>query len=648
MDMTLQGARAAHLAGDLDAAEAGFHAVLGTDGIEALQGLGLIRLARGDTVIARTMLEAAYRLAPDARAAHNLAVVLVRLGCIAEAIACTREAAALAPDYVPARFALAELLAKSGARTAASEELSQFAEQALRAGDTAVAEQTLQRLLALDADNPGLLWLANLLQMTGREAAARDVLAIRQRAVPDDLGAHLTRAMMQFTRVHVDEADINRRRDAYAAELAALAALTETATPVALAQGAAAIGLAQPFLLSYHGRDDRDLQRTYGGIVTRLAGAVAGPPPPLPPPPRPGEPIRVGFASAYLHMHSVAKTHAGWIEHLDRSRFSVFGYQLGPARDAVSERIEAGCTRFVRGLAAPEVWQTLILADAPHVLIYLDIGMEQTAVRLAARRLAPVQCTTWGHPVTSGLPTIDYYLSSMAMEPPDGDSHYTERLVRLPGLGICYTPPPTDGVPDRAALGLGDDAVVYLCCQSLYKYLPRYDCVWPRIALRVPAARFLFIASNTGNCDAVLRGRLDRAFTAAGLDWQRHCILVPSVPHHRFPALLRAGDVFLDSLGWSGCNSTLEAIACDLPVVTTPGALMRGRHSAAILACMGLADWVAANLDEYVALAVRLADAGERARFTAALRAQRSRLFCDTAPVRALEAFLVQAVGDTR
>jgi len=116
------------------------------------------------------------------------------------------------------------------------------------------------------------------------------------------------------------------------------------------------------------------------------------------------------------------------------------------------------------------------------------------------------------------------------------------------------------------------------------------------------------------------------------------------VPHTAFPALLRAADVFLDSIGWSGCNSTLEALACDLPVVTTPTALMRGRHSAAILGCMGLAHRVAADVDGYVASAVRLADTDERARFVAELRTGRPRVVGDLAPVRALEDFLADAV----
>ncbi len=520
-----------------------------------------------------------------------------------------------------------------------------FADRALRAGDRDLVRQATDCLVALDADHASLLWLANLLHMAGWDDDARRVLAIRLRAAPDDIGAGLTRAMALLHRVYADEAELARCRADYASALTAVATLVARASPQALSLAAGAIGLAQPFLLSYHGQNDSDLQRCYGGIIDRLASAQGLPPAPVLPPLRPGEKIRVGFASAHLHTHSVSKTHGGWITELDRSRFTVFGYQFSPSRDAVSDRLAGCCERFVRGMGDAATWRARILADAPHALVYLDIGMEQTAVRLAALRLAPVQCTTWGHPDTSGLPTMDYYLSSEAMEPPDGDSHYTERLVRLPNLGIHYTPP-TDpgGVMQRAALGLRDDAVAYLCCQSLSKYLPRDDGLWPRIAARVPEAQFLFLSASGGNGDALFRGRLQRAFAAAGLDWQRHCVLAPQVPHTEFPALLRAADVFLDSLGWSGCNSTLEAVACDLPVVTTPTALMRGRHSAAILACMGLAHRVTPDVDGYVDAAVRLAGADERVRFVRELRAGRARVFGDAAPVRALEDFLENAV----
>jgi predicted O-linked N-acetylglucosamine transferase (SPINDLY family) len=82
-----------------------------------------------------------------------------------------------------------------------------------------------------------------------------------------------------------------------------------------------------------------------------------------------------------------------------------------------------------------------ILDNQLHILVYLDIGMDPRTTQLAGLRLAPVQCVTWGHPITSGLPTIDYFISSELMEPAEGDNHYSEKLIRLSNLGIAYPKP---------------------------------------------------------------------------------------------------------------------------------------------------------------------------------------------------------------
>ena len=274
---TLEEARAAHLVHDLGAAETAYRALLSRDAVEALHGLGLLYLARDDPAAALPLVEAAHRLATEGRTAHNLAIVLQRLGRTEDAVVRLREATVDYPDYIPAWFSLASLLAESGARGEATAVLVAFADRAVRAGDRALVRQATDRVVALGADHPSLLWLANLLHMAGFGDDAQRVLAVRLRAAPDDIGARLTQAITLFSRVHSDEADLARRRAAYADELHRLAALAEHATPDALARGAAVIGLAQPFLLAYQGENDRALQRCYGGIIARLAAAQGFP-----------------------------------------------------------------------------------------------------------------------------------------------------------------------------------------------------------------------------------------------------------------------------------------------------------------------------------------------------------------------------------
>jgi predicted O-linked N-acetylglucosamine transferase (SPINDLY family) len=441
--------------------------------------------------------------------------------------------------------------------------------------------------------------------------------------------------------LYVDEPEIAARRADYAACLHALHDEVERmATPGDLAD---AVGAHQPFYLAYQGLNDRDLQAIYGAMVCRVMAARFGPAK-LPLRPEPGEPIRVAIVSGFFRQHSNWKIPIkGWLSQLDRGRFRLFGYYTADEGDAETEAAAALCERFVRGPLALDAWRQAILADAPHVIIYPEVGMDRVSAQLAVQRLAPVQCNAWGHPDTSGLPTLDYYLSSDLMEPPDGAQHYTERLVRLPNLSIYYEPP--DAAPaaaDRAALGLRPGATVFWCAQSLPKYLPQYDQVFPRIAREVGDCQFAFIQFPGGaQITALFRQRLERAFAAFGMNAADHCVFLPRLKPQEFVAAIGACDAVLDSIGWSGCNSVLESLVHDLPIVTMAGPLMRGRHATAILTMMDVQDTVTASVDGYVAAAVRIArDADWRSSLRGKIARNKHRLYRDSMCIAALEDFL--------
>jgi predicted O-linked N-acetylglucosamine transferase (SPINDLY family) len=337
----------------------------------------------------------------------------------------------------------------------------------------------------------------------------------------------------------------------------------------------------------------------------------------------------------------------GWVENLDRSRFEVFGYHLGSRHDDVTTTARERLDHLRIGPLPLERWAERIRGDDLHVLIFPEIGMDGTTLELAALRLAPVQAMALGHPETSGLPTVDYFLSSELMEPADADRHYCERLVRLPNLGVSYLPPMVPPLAlSRADIGLRDDATVYWCCQALHKYLPQHDAVFPRIAARVANAQLVFIRSENGaTVNGVLEERLARAFADHGLSMQQHCVLLPMLEFARFNAVARLSDVYLDSIGWSGFNSMLESLTYDLPPVVLPGSLMRSRHGAAVMTMIGVTETVAADLDGYVEIAARLGnDRAWRREVAGRIHANKSRLLDDRDSVRGLERFLESVV----
>jgi predicted O-linked N-acetylglucosamine transferase (SPINDLY family) len=214
---------------------------------------------------------------------------------------------------------------------------------------------------------------------------------------------------------------------------------------------------------------------------------------------------------------------------------------------------------------------------------------------------------------------------------------------------MCYAKPviPSSILnKSRTEFGLRNEAVVYICSQAIYKVLPEQDRLFAEIARQLPLSQFVFLTPN----DFVRRDferRLERAFGEAGLCAAEHCVSLPELPLRDYWNLHRVSDVFLDTLGWSGGVSTIEAIICGLPIMTMPGRTMRGRQSAAILTQLGVVETIARDENEYVGIAVRLGqDRNWREGVLDRMAAGYEALFSDTRCVRALEDFYLRAVAD--
>jgi len=632
--------------------------------VEAHFGRGIVLRALGDAVAAVEAYRRTVALWPAHADAHyNLGNLLLSLGRVDEAESAFRLAAEARPGFADAHFNRALALRRLGRLNAAAEAMDAAIalkpEFELRArielsgllrdlGRNEQAAATLTEAVQANPDSaPACVALGTAMKHLGRAEEAR---AWYRRALiidPERLAARFAHAQAQFEIVYADGDAIERARTAYAAELASLAHTIRLTDDREIRAAAGAVASYPPFFLAYQGRDDRELQSVYGGLLHRVMSArfpeLASAP--ERPAAEPDGRIRVGFASANFRDHSVWKLFRGWIQGLDRRRFMVRGYGMGQGRGMVASRIRGLFDSFVDSRGTEAMGQA-IRADRLHVLVHLDLGMDPESLRLAALRLAPAQAVAWGHPVTTGLPTIDHFLSSALMEPDLGERHYSETLVRLPGLSIAYAPLGTQPAPlDPAWIARDEGAVLFACCQSLFKYRPDHDAVLARIAEAVPGARFLFLEyPGAPTVSQAFLRRLGAAFAARGLDSGRHLRLLPRLAAGQFAAYLAACDVYLDSLEWSGGNTTLEAVERGLPVVTTPGAFMRGRHSAGILRQMGVETTLAADADAYVALAVRLGrDSGFREEQRAAVAARRERLYRDRQAIAGLEQYLLAA-----
>jgi CRISPR-associated protein Csy1 len=351
--------------------------------------------------------------------------------------------------------------------------------------------------------------------------------------------------------------------------------------------------------------------------------------------------MRVGFLSSFFRDCTAGKYFRSWAADLDRQRFEVFVYYTGHVKDDFSAGLANSVEHYRHVVDATARVADTVLADGLDVLVFPDVGMDTASYLLAGMRLAPVQCAGWGHPVTTGQSAIDCFLTCGEMEPEGAQAHYTERLVPLPGIGTRYGRPAAASTQSRSELGLPPSGHLYLCPQSLFKIHPDNDALFARVLAADPEGRLVFFRDHDEPITGHFRDRLLRVLAQAGIDGPARVFFLSRVGHRGYLRVNELCDVMLDTLHWSGGNTSLDALASGLPLVTLPGRFMRGRQSLAMLRLAGLGDLVAKDEDDYVRIALRLAtDRAWRDSIVARLREGAPRLFDDQAPIAALEGFL--------
>jgi predicted O-linked N-acetylglucosamine transferase (SPINDLY family) len=241
---------------------------------------------------------------------------------------------------------------------------------------------------------------------------------------------------------------------------------------------------------------------------------------------------------------------------------------------------------------------------------------------------------------------MDFYLSAQDLEPAAAQTHYTEQLLALPNLGCYLQRAAVEAASaDLGRWGIDADSPLLLCPGTPFKYAPEHDAVFPAIARELGRCQFVFFTHWTRALSARLQQRLVAAFEREGLDAGRFLRVVPWLGRPAFYGLMQRADVFLDTIGFSGFNTALQAVECALPVVAREGRFLRGRLASGLLKRLDLLELVTPTGADYAALAVRLVrDRAYREDIRGRIAARRHLLYEDRAPILALEQFLAQGV----
>ncbi|MFP6711043.1 MAG: tetratricopeptide repeat protein [Rhodospirillales bacterium] len=578
-----------HRNGNLATAERLYTEILqiNSDHLNALVNIGAILIDLGRPAEAARYLEHAVQCTPDdTDALNNLGNALQKAGRPEEALDCFEKAYNGAPDNAAI--------------------LSNLGRAFLRAGAYDRGLKFMGQAMAADPDNNALKVI--------------DALALPM--IPNSLD-HLTAARKRIEQ-----------------KIKALAG-----ADIRLMDPANEVG-ATNFALSYHGEDDRHLQEQLAEIYLKACPELAYTAPHIDKPSSQDR-IKIGFISAHLGSHTIGKLNKALLVGLDQTKFETHVFCPGSdksGQDAIIDEIAAQVDHIY--FPPPLLTNTRqCVADAElDLLYYLDIGMEPLTYFLAFSRLAKIQCVTVGHPVTTGIPTIDYFISSKWVEPENADDHYSEKLIKLDAFFADYQypnfPKLTKG---RSDFGLKDGATLYLCPQSLFKFHPSFDKILAGILKGDPKAEIILLAGPQKHWSELLESRFEISLS----DATERVTILPRQSGADFIQLLSLADIFLDTPHFSGGNTSYEAFALGKAIVTMPGEFMRSRVTAGLYQMMEINGLIAKTSEDYIRIALYFGlDTGSREQIEARIRAARGTIFDTNSALRTHETFFLEAAGN--
>jgi len=587
---------------------------------ESFNNLALVRERQARYEEAAALLEKAIMLKPDfAMAYANHGNVLRALGMFDRAITEYQNAILIAPGLAAAHNGLGNALRQLDRRKDAIECFDRAIDL-----DPGYADAYFNRAMALAAQ--------------GETAQAAENLATAYGLRPDQRFLIADAGLMPVIPTSISE--IGHWRERF---LTKFHSLSDALQP--LSGDPQQVG-AMNFYLAYHGENDREhmeqLAAFYSQVYPDLrwtaphcAAASAS---------NSGK-IRLGVVSKNFGEHAVAWMIFGILAKLPRDQFSVTAVSPSVEGGNVSSRISEAVDDVIYISAGIAAAQQEISDQRFDILLYADIGMEPFSYFLGFSRLAPLQCVTWGHPDTTGLDTIDYYISNDIAEPEDAQESYSETLVRLDGVQSWYPRlTRSDPLPPRSELGLPDKGAVYLCPQNLIKIHPEMDAYLAEILERDPEGSLVIFGASDPNWTRLLLARWEPVF---GRNFER-VVVLSQVPLQSFIDTIAAADVVLDTWPFGAGNTNYQTFAMGVPVVTLPGRWIRGRGTLAHYTHMGIDDCIADSPAAFVDIALRLGtDPAYRKEISDRIEARSDAVLEDEACVAAFAAFLAKARART-
>ena len=320
--------------------------------------------------------------------------------------------------------------------------------------------------------------------------------------------------------------------------------------------------------------------------------------------------IRVAYLSADFHQHATAYLIAGLLEQHDKSRFEITAISFGPDdHSATRERIKVAVECFfdVHDRSDDDIAE-LLRRQEIDIAIDLKGLTANNRLNVLARRPAPLQVSYLGYPGTMGASFLDYIIADSTVIPEDHSDYYSEKVVRLPDSYQVNDDKRhiSEHTPTRRDCGLPEEGFVYCCFNNAFKLNPAMFDIWMRLLKATKDSVLWLFEGTSSNSAAVCRENLYREAEKRGIPRNR-LVFAAKTNLADHLARHRLADLFLDTLPYNAHTTASDALWAGLPVATCLGSTFAGRVSASLLNAAGLSELIAPSLEEYEALALKLA-----------------------------------------
>jgi protein O-GlcNAc transferase len=312
--------------------------------------------------------------------------------------------------------------------------------------------------------------------------------------------------------------------------------------------------------------------------------------------------LHIGVLSADLRTHSVAFLAEPILRHSPPwAKLTVLSLAATP-NDKITQRFRSFGHRWIEvGAMDDGALSNLIRTDQIDVLLELNGHTGGNRLPALADKPAPVIISALGYPNTTGLGAIDWRLVDSITDPPGAEAFCTERLLRLDPCFLSYSPPGDAPAPQFPP---ADSAIIFAAFNALGKMSESTLQLWAEILAALPKSKILF--KTTAFSDSAAQNHFIQRLTAAGIDSTRYEI-APGTGMVEHMAAYGRVHVALDTTPYNGTITTCEALWMGVPVVCLAGNRHAARVSASLLNAIGKSEFVAPSTQEYVAVAVRLA-----------------------------------------